>query len=438
LFNWVVGAFGVCAYAGIAAINAHIIAQRIPFPRLRIALLSLRFIAKHMGSSHAPSVAPNRRESLRDRVTYGVSPASIPDRIIHSGSDIKSRCQIKCALSAIHREHCAISSANLIGGSNMVVKLSIRKIGFVLLLAAATCGRNVALAQTQSAPEHPKVDSTLNTVQTDSAAPHVLAVYTTSGYFEAPNWARDGASLLFDEDGKIMKVAAAGGTPVPLDIGAAIRCNGSHGLSPDGKLLAITCNMPDQPGARVYILPSTGGTPHVVTENANSYWHSWSPDGKTILFTRPDRVAGGINVFSIGVDGHDEKPLTSGTGTSDDPDFSPDGRYIYFNSDRSGTMQIWRMHPDGSAAEQITSDEMVNWTPHPSPDGKSIVFLSYEKGTAGHPSNKNVSLRLMSLADRKVKVLVNFVGGSGSFNVPSWAPDSRHLAFVSYKLEAAN
>ncbi len=63
--------------------------------------------------------------------------------------------------------------------------------------------------------------------------------------------------------------------------------------------------------------------------------------------------------------------LTTSTGISDDPDYSPDGQYIYFNSDRGGgSMQIWRMHSDGSQPEQITSDERNNWTPHPSPDGK--------------------------------------------------------------------
>jgi len=119
---------------------------------------------------------------------------------------------------------------------------------------------------------------------------------------------------------------------------------------------------------------------------------------------------------------------------SDDPDYSPDGNYIYFNSDRSGNMQIWRMRPDGGSPEQVTSDDLVNWTPHISPDGKSMVFLSYDKGVTGHPANKDVALRVMSVDDRKVRVLVNIVGGSGTINVPSWAPDSRHLAFVSYQL----
>ena len=88
------------------------------------------------------------------------------------------------------------------------------------------------------------------------------------------------------------------------------------------------------------------------------------------------------------------------------------------------------------AAEQITFDEMVNWTPHVSPDGKWTVFVSYEKGVTGHPANKPIELRLMSLSDRKIRVLTSLVGGAGTINVPSWAPDSLHLAFVSYELVA--
>ena len=253
---------------------------------------------------------------------------------------------------------------------------------------------------------------------------------------EAPNWTRDGKTLIFDEAGKIMTVSADGGTPQPLNIGDATGCNGSHGLSPDGQSLAISCATPGKPESRVYIVPLTGGTPRLVTEHPNSYWHSWSPDGKTIIFTRPDHGSG--NIFAISVDGGEEHALTTGTGISDDPDCSPDGQYIYFNSDRGGSMQIWRMHPDGSAPEQITSDDYVNWTPHISPDGKSMVFISYEKGTTGHPANSPIALRLMSLDDRKIRVLFNLIGGSGTMNVPSWAPDSHHLAFVSYQMLPAD
>jgi len=274
--------------------------------------------------------------------------------------------------------------------------------------------------------------STLKTIGIGADRGRAVAVYSRRALFEAPNWSPDGKYLLFDGEGKIWKIPVAGGTPTALDIEQASHCNGSHGFSPDGKWLAISCSTPGRPGSRVYVVPAAGVSPRVVTENPNSYWHSWSPDGKTIIFTRPQK-GGAINIYSIPAEGGAEKALTTGTGTNDDPNYSPDGKYIYFNSDRSGHMQIWRMHPDGSHAEQITSDERANWTAHPSPDGKWIVYISYDKGVTGHPANKEIELRLISLSDKKVSTLVKLTGGSGTMNVPSWSPDSLHLAFVSYQ-----
>ena len=275
--------------------------------------------------------------------------------------------------------------------------------------------------------------STLQILGDDKDFRRAVIIWSVQGHAEAPNWSRDGKTLIFDQDGKIMTVSADGGTPQPLPIGDATRCNGSHGLSQDGKLLAITCSTPGKPESRIYIVPITGGEPRIVTQNPNSYFHSWSPDGKTILFTRPDH--GSLNIFAIPAEGGEEHALTTGTGVSDDPDYSPDGRHIYFNSDRAGgPMQIWRMHPDGSAPEQITHDDLTNWTPHPSPDGKSVVFISYQKGTTGHPANQPIALRILNLEDGRVHVLTHLIGGNGTMNVNSWAPDRRQLAFVSYQM----
>ncbi len=177
-------------------------------------------------------------------------------------------------------------------------------------------------------------------------------------------------------------------------------------------------------------MPATGGTPRVVTKNPNSYFHSWSPDGKTILFTRPSQAR--KHLFDLGRR-RAETALTTGDGISDDPDYSPDGQWIYFNSDRAGGMQIWRMRPDGSKPEQVTFDEKRNWTPHPSPDGKSILILSYDKDVTGHPANKDVTLRILNPADGKIRDLVENCRRIGSDNVPNWAPDGAHFAFVSYQ-----
>lgn len=290
------------------------------------------------------------------------------------------------------------------------------------------------IAELSGAGQAPvKVVSTLETIAVAATEQSPTKVYSAHANVEAPNWTRDGANLIFDGDGTIYRVPVGGGTPQPVPMGEGMRCNGSHGVSPDGTLLAISCSTPALPGSHVYVLPATGGTPRLVTEHAASYFHTWSPDGRTIVFTRPDHAS--INLFAIDVQGGQEKPLTTGTGISDDPDFSPDGQYLYFCSDRGGTMQIWRMRPDGTMPEQVTSDDHVNWTPHPSPDGRWIVFLSYAPGTKGHPANQPVTLRLMSVKGHAITTLVRLTGGAGTINVPSWAPDSRHLAYVSYQAE---
>ncbi len=126
--------------------------------------------------------------------------------------------------------------------------------------------------------------------------------------------------------------------------------------------------------------------------------------------------------------------VTTAKGLDDGPDYSPDGQFIYFNSERSGAMQIWRMKTDGSGQEPVTNDDYNNWFPHPSPDGKWIVFLSYEKDIKGHPENQDVRLRLLPAKGGPIEVLARLFGGQGTINVPSWSPDSRKLAFVSYQL----
>lgn len=257
-------------------------------------------------------------------------------------------------------------------------------------------------------------------------------------HFEAPNWHPDNYLILnslgslYTFDLKTKKIKH-------LDTGFANACNNDHGFSPDGKWLAISHNDKDDPSPKsyksiVYVLPITGGTPRKVTSEVMSFWHGWSPDGKTLAYTGERN--GNFDIYTIPVEGGGETRLTNSEGLDDGPDYSPDGKYIYINSYRTGKMQIWRIDANGDNPVQLTFDDHSNWFAHPSPDGKWIAYISYkEDQEQGHPFGKQVKLRLMNLQTREIKDLTpDFFGGQGTINVPSWSPDSKKVAFVSYKL----
>jgi dipeptidyl aminopeptidase/acylaminoacyl peptidase len=275
----------------------------------------------------------------------------------------------------------------------------------------------------------PSLVSTLETIAIASKDRRVT--WWTTNLIEAPNWSRDGTNLYFNSRGRIYRIPAPGGEPQPIDTGFATRCNNDHGLSPDGAMLVISDQSQGDRRSRIYTLPALGGMPRLVTAAGPSYWHGWSPEGKTLAYCAERN--GEFDIYTIDVSGGAETRLTSAKGLDDGPDYSPDGQWIYFSSDRSGRMQIWRMKPDGTGQTEVTSDEFNNWFPHPSPDGKWLVFLSYESEVKGHPENKDVMLRLMPIAGGKIEVLAKLFGGQGTINVPSWSPDSRKLAFVSYQ-----
>ncbi|MGC8640542.1 MAG: cellulase family glycosylhydrolase, partial [Isosphaeraceae bacterium] len=256
-------------------------------------------------------------------------------------------------------------------------------------------------------------------------------VHVTPGRIEAPNWLKDGQALIYNSGGRIYRIPSTGGEPKVIDAGFATRCNNDHGISPDGTMLAISDQSQGQGRSLIYTLPIGGGTPRQITPRGPSYWHGWSPDGKTLAFC--GERDGEFDIYSIPAEGGPEKRLTTTQGLDDGPEFSPDGRFIYFNSVRTGTMQIWRMQTDGGNAEQMTADECNNWFPHLSPDGRFMVFLSYEREVTGHPENKDVSLRRMDLESRQVDVLARLYGGQGTINVPCFSPDGRRIALVSYQ-----
>jgi len=287
-----------------------------------------------------------------------------------------------------------------------------------------------------------QVEATLETIEVGGVQSRtVVRQFDTK--IEAPNWSGDGKTLVYNSGGKIWRIPVEGGEPVQIDTGRHIDNNNDHGLSPDGTQMVISDQIEPDNLSRIHMVTLDGSQPvrEVVSDPAaRSYWHGWSPDGKVLAYVRVALEGGAYDIWGVNAAGGDPWPLVVGPGVDDGPEYSPDGKYLYFNSTRSGAMALWRADADGSNPVQLTHDPVRrDWFPHISPDGKWIAYVSFGDDIVieDHPPNReDVQLRLMP-ADGSAPpvILTKLFGGQGTINVPSWSPDGTKVAFVSYRLK---
>ena len=266
----------------------------------------------------------------------------------------------------------------------------------------------------------------------DIASGHRKIVYSAPNSLQAPNWTPDNKNLIYSSEGSLYKFDLKTSAISKINTGAITDLNNDHVLSADGKMLGISNHLGNK--STIYVLPVAGSDkPEQVTreEWGPSYLHSWTLDKKRLIFTglRNNQW----DIWSIDIATKKETALTDNTTLDDGAELSPNGKWIYFNSARTGTMKLWRMKPDGSNQEQVTFDEYNDWFPHFSPDGKWIVYISFPKeiDATTHPFYKKVYIKLMAASGGAPKNIAYVYGGQGTINVPSWSPDSKKIAFIS-------
>ncbi len=290
----------------------------------------------------------------------------------------------------------------------------------------------------------------VNAAQSQNTDRTVLRVSTAS--MEGPLWLPDNSGVIYSSGGRLwrlpikMPLGAAGrrggastpapilgnapiatGEPVLIDTGNLTHLSRVHGLSPDGAQIIFVDHPPGQPRppANTYIVPLAGGTPRLLTPNTGA-GSSLSPDGKVFAYDT-DTVA---DIFTVPTDGSGPATrLTTGLGKNYGPQFSHDGSFIIFCSDRSGSMQVWRMKPDGSEPVQLTTDDQQNWFPRLSPNDASALFVSYPKTVTGDLPDQAVQVRRLNLASHAVDLMARILGGPAS--APNWSPNNSQLIFVS-------
>ena len=256
---------------------------------------------------------------------------------------------------------------------------------------------------------------------------HLFFAWFLSSRRDASN---DHVFHLVNGNGRLMRVPLDEPRLVPVQSGFATRCNNDHGISPDGRTIALSHHT--ERGSEIFVMPAAGGQPVAVTSAAPSWWHGWSPDAKTLAYVAARNGSRVVDVYTIPVSGGAETRLTQGEGHCDGPDYAADGARIYYNCDRAGHAQIWVMHADGTHQHMLFADHHVNWFPHPSPCGRHLVYLAYPPGTLGHPANLPVALVLCKPDGSDRTRILEFTGGQGTINVPSWRADGGAFAYVRY------
>jgi TolB protein len=272
-----------------------------------------------------------------------------------------------------------------------------------------------------------------------------LLVETSALLLEAPNWTLDGGALILNGDGVLWRLPVDEPVLQRIEISGVPPLNNDHVLDPDG--LHIFMSAYDD--WQLYRAPLAGGTASLITgkegpEGLMHFLHGVAPDGRELAFVgiRVDESADtfkmvSAEIFTVGADGKGYRQITHAGVPADGPEYSPDGAWIYFNTEAfSPNAQIAKIRLDGSEITRLVTSQTVDWFPHVSPDGRSCVYLSYPPGTVGHPADLDV--RLMVVRDgewERPALAASLFGGQGTINVNSWSPDSRRFAYMAYPID---
>lgn len=267
-------------------------------------------------------------------------------------------------------------------------------------------------------------DFDLYLVLTDGG--HRLQLTRGAGDDRHPAWSNDGSELAFvrrhpDGTCSLHRVGAFGGRPLEV----SGHCAAVHGLawSPDGSQLAIG-NQPE-PGSpsRIELVTIATGEVRVLTTpptgTLGDHDPEFSPDGDSLAFTRV-RDHGVMDIYRIDT-ARAEAPvaLTNEGRKINGFDWSSDGRFMVFNSTRSGTYGLWRLDLSSRRMSALAAAGENAHFPDLSPDRRQVVFedLVYDTG-----------LRRLSLADGTVETLLESTRWDA---YPAPGPDDRLFVFAS-------
>mgnify|MGYP001813690749 CR=1 FL=1 len=191
----------------------------------------------------------------------------------------------------------------------------------------------------------------------------------------------------------------------------------SPAWSPDSRRIAYVSFEGNRSSIFVQTL-RTGNRVQVSSRAGVNGAPAFSPDGRKLVVTLSD-ADGNLDIYTLDIATRQTRRITTHRAIDTEGSWSPDGRYIYFTSDRSGGPQIYRVSANGGSAERVTFEGSYNARPRISPDGEKLAMV--------HLQNGNYRIAVMDL-DRK-DLLVLSAGRQDES--PSFAPNSDTLIYAT-------
>ncbi|HTP34775.1 MAG TPA: protein kinase [Candidatus Acidoferrales bacterium] len=222
---------------------------------------------------------------------------------------------------------------------------------------------------------HPSVDGRVFSQITNDAGAELF-----------PSLSPDGRSVVFagkasgNWDIYLQQVGAAEGVNLTQDSGAD---ETQPAFSPDGRTIAFRS---ERDGGGIFVMRSDGTAVRRVTDSG--YNPAWSPDGRQIVYaeesiTRPEDRSGRVSrIWVVDLAGGRKRLLIKDDGVQ--PQWSPNGQFIvYWAIDLDGDRDLWTVRAAGGAPARLTRDRWLDWNPVWSPDGNWVYFCSNRGGSMG-------------------------------------------------------
>jgi Tol biopolymer transport system component len=231
-----------------------------------------------------------------------------------------------------------------------------------------------------------------------------------------------------DGDADIYLTALDGGTVTQLtdEPGRDYEPDGS----PDGNRIVFASQRASGDSSQLHLMDIDGSNVRRLTSSADRAervlddYAEWSPDGRRIVFQRtiiPEGEKPYADIWLIDPETGEETPLTETQDAWDStPSFAADGNAVLFESNRSGTFELYRMPLDGSETVALTDSEGTEAEAKQSPDGRQVAFVSDRDG--------DFDVYVMDNDGANVRQLTS---NDGADRCPQWSPDGQRISFSS-------